>query len=136
MRQEIKILIVDDHEVVSHGLKTILNMVPELEVVEVYNNGKDAVENADYIDADIILMDIHMPEMNGFEASGSILQKDPERRIILLSMENKAGYMMKAKSEGLMGYVTKSADLEYLVSVIKRVHAGEKCFDELTTNDI
>jgi len=135
MQQKIKILIVDDHEVVSHGLKTILNMVPELEVVEVYNIGRDAVENVDSIDPDVILMDIHMPEMNGFEASGAILQNDPERRIIILSMENIAGYMKKAKSEGLMGYVTKGADLEYLVSVIKRVHAGEKCFDELIEYD-
>lgn len=128
---KIRLVLVDDHEIVSKGLTTLLNLVPEFEVVRIFNNGFSIIEQYNDLKPDVILMDINMPNINGYETAKKLIEIDPAAKLIILSMEIKRYYKEKALQEGMKGYVSKNADINILVNEIKRVHNGEICFDDL-----
>ncbi|MEM9895254.1 MAG: response regulator transcription factor [Bacteroidota bacterium] len=129
MEQTIKLIIVDDHEMVLQGLNALLGNQPGIEVLDVFLNGNDAAEAIDRLNPDIVLTDINMPIINGFETAQLIRKKKPEMKIIMLSMENKEGYVKKAKEENISAYVTKDAPINELIAVIKKVYLGETHFN-------
>jgi len=121
-------MIVDDHEMVIQGLKALIESQPGFVVTSSYNDGKEAISEFDPENQDIVLMDINMPIINGFETSAEILSKNKDEKIIMLSMEVTRAYMKKALEEGIKGYVSKSADIFELLSAIKSVFQGNKSF--------
>lgn len=135
LSKQISIMIVDDHEMVIQGLKALLESQPFLQVKSTFNNGFDAIKQYPVDKPDIILMDINMPEINGFETAMEILKLDPNARIIMLSMEVSQSYMDKAINEGIKGYVSKSAEVNDLIDAIKAVNEGDSCFTFLLKID-
>ena len=128
MKNTINLILIDDHEMVLQGLKALLDGQPEIKIVQSFTNGQDAINQIKSLDIDIVLSDVNMPVINGFETAKRLRELKEDLKIILLSMENKEGYIEKAKAENLSGYVTKDAPIEELVFAIKKVSQGEVYF--------
>ncbi|NQZ79030.1 MAG: response regulator transcription factor [Ekhidna sp.] len=128
--KNIRIIIVDDHEMVIQGLVALISANPGFNVVKTYTSGLDAIDELEEVDPDIILMDINMPVINGFETSNRILSMHPTKRIIMLSMEVKKPYMKKALETGIKGFVSKGADISELIQTIKTVYSGGMSFND------
>ena len=103
----IKILIADDHAVVAEGLKHLIDAQPELEVIGIVPDGREAVRMAKEAQPDVVLMDLSMPELNGADATRAILERDPKCRVIVLSMYAEREYVRRALKAGAAGYVVK-----------------------------
>lgn len=131
MHSQIQVIIIDDHQMVLQGLTALLNTHPGISVIKTFTNGHDAISELNQLDADVILTDINMPVINGFDTAKGILALDSNAKIIMLSMEVKKAYVDKAMNENIFGYISKSAPIEEVVSAIKKVYTGEKVFDIL-----
>lgn len=131
MGSEIRIIIIDDHEMVLQGLSALLSNHPGFSIVGKFTNGHIAAEQIHEINPDIVLTDINMPIINGFETAEKILKKNQTLKIIMISMEVKSAYIEKAKKEGIAAYVSKDSPIEKLVQVIKRVYLGQSDFELL-----
>jgi two-component system response regulator NreC len=122
--QVIRLMLVDDHEVVRTGLKSYLQTQEGLEVVAEAGNGREAIERALQAHPDIILMDITMPEMDGLEATRRIKQGWPEAVVLALTVHEDKFYFMEMLAAGASGYLTKQAAGDELVEAIRTVAAG------------
>jgi two-component system response regulator NreC len=121
---KIKLLMVDDHEIVRAGLRMLLQTQPDFEIVGEVDNGRDAVAKAKELQPDIVLMDITLPDMDGFEATRQIKRTLPGAGIIALTMHESDEYFFKMLNAGASGYVPKKAAPTDLVSAIRTVHDG------------
>jgi DNA-binding NarL/FixJ family response regulator len=122
---EIRILLADDHNLFRQGLRQICEIKGGFQVVGEADNGRDAVRLAAELKPDVILMDINMPEVDGIQATGQIVQADPEARIIVLTMHYQNHYVFDAIKAGARGYLLKNADAQELVDAVQRVYQGE-----------
>jgi two-component system, NarL family, response regulator NreC len=125
MMEPIRLMLVDDHEVVRTGLKTFLETQPGLKVVAEASNGKDAISRALEIRPDIVIMDITMPEMDGLEATRQLKAQWPDVNVLTLTVHEDKFYFMEMLSAGASGYLTKQAASEELVQAIKTVAQGD-----------
>ncbi|MCL4515816.1 MAG: response regulator transcription factor [Firmicutes bacterium] len=123
--EKIKILVADDHSVLRAGLRLLLNAQPDMEVVGEAADGEDAVGKTLELKPDVVLLDISMPLVNGFEALARIRGGWPAARILVLSMHEDEGYLTKVLKAGAAGYVPKKAADTELLSAIRAVHRGE-----------
>jgi len=122
----IRILIADDHGVVAEGLKQLVEAEPDMEVVALVGDGREAVQQARDTQPDVVLMDLSMPELNGADATRAILQRDPKCRVIVLSMYAQREYVRRALKAGAAGYVVKRSAAKEVVEAIRAVHAGQR----------
>jgi DNA-binding NarL/FixJ family response regulator len=120
----IRILIVDDHGVVAEGLRHLLAAHPDMEVIGLADNGRDAVRSALESAPDIVLMDHAMPELNGMEAARMICDRSPATRVIMLSMYSDAVHVYRALQAGASGYIVKKSVAKEVVDAIQAVHRG------------
>jgi two-component system response regulator NreC len=120
----IKLMLVDDHDVVRTGLRSFLETQPGLEVIAEAKNGLQALEKVKESQPDIILMDITMPDMDGIEATHQLKKTYPDCQILVLSVHDDKQYFMKMLSVGASGYLTKQAAADELVAAIRAVAAG------------
>jgi two-component system response regulator NreC len=120
----IRLLLVDDHEVVRTGLKSYLQTQPGLEVVAEASNGSEAIARALEVRPDIILMDITMPGMDGLEATRQLKAMWPEAVILALTIHEDKFYFMEMLAAGASGYLTKQAAADELVQAIRTVATG------------
>ena len=104
----IRILIVDDHPVVRHGLRTLLEVQEGWEVIGEAVDGLEALEKAERLSPDVILLDISMPKMNGVEACRLIRKAQPASEILIVTQHDSAQMMREAQEAGARGYVVKS----------------------------
>ena len=125
MSPKIRILLVDDHQTVRESWKFLLEKDDRFLVIGESSEGGDAVEKAARLNPDIILMDVNMKPVNGFEATERIISGNPAARIIGLSVNNQHGYAKKLMGLGAKGFVTKSSQFAELVSAILKVYNGE-----------
>ncbi|MDP4263086.1 MAG: response regulator transcription factor [Bacteroidota bacterium] len=125
MSGPIRIILVDDHDLVRESWKQLLNNDPKFKVIAVLKNGTEAIEQSINLLPDIILMDINMTPVNGFEATEKILSSVPSAKIIGISVNNNPRYSAKMLSLGAKGFVTKTSTLNELKKAILRVHGGE-----------
>lgn len=125
---DIKVLLVDDHEVVRKGMSFLLEDEPSLEIVGEAGGGKEAIERIPELNPNLILLDINMPEMNGIEAAKIISKKFPKVKILIFSMHNDPDYILKSIESKVDGYILKDADKEEIVKAMNVVHKGEKYF--------
>lgn len=120
----IRLMLVDDHQVIRTGLKSFLQTQPDLEVVAEANNGQEAIEHALEIRPDIIIMDISMPTMDGLEATRRLKEVWPQVIILCLTVHEDKFYFMKMLEAGASGYLTKQAASDELVQAIHTVASG------------
>jgi DNA-binding NarL/FixJ family response regulator len=133
MTSKLKVLLVDDHALVRRGFRRMLEDEPTFEVVGEASDGLEAVESAERLRPDVIVMDCALPQINGIEASRRILAKRPETAILMLSMHSEDTLVRQAMDAGAKGYVLKNAmDLD-LVSAIKNVAEGKTVLDPQIT---
>jgi DNA-binding NarL/FixJ family response regulator len=118
MKNQINVIIVDDHSLFRNGLKILLNNIENIKVVAEASNGKEYLDKTEKIDADIVLMDINMPVMDGIEATKKSLEKFPNLKIIALSMYGDAEYYYKMIDAGVKGFLLKNSDIKEVVDAI------------------
>lgn len=121
----IRVLIVEDHVIVREGLRALLEVQSDIEVVGEAINGEEAVSKAEEVGPDVILMDITMPGMNGLEATHRIRQGNQEVRILALTMHESDEYFFKILEAGASGYFVKGGSSGELISAIKSVWRGD-----------
>jgi DNA-binding NarL/FixJ family response regulator len=122
----IRIIIADDHGVVAEGLKHVVEAQPDMQVVSLAVDGREAVRQARDLQPDVVLMDLSMPELNGADATRAILERDPGCRVIVLSMYSDREYVRRALKAGAAGYVVKRSAAKEVVDAIRAVHAGQR----------
>jgi DNA-binding NarL/FixJ family response regulator len=123
---KIKVLIVDDHDLVREGLRSILENNSEIEIIAEAENGEVALKKAGVLKPDLVLMDLSMPVMNGLECTKHIKSKHPEQKVLVLSMYDDEDYLSEAMEAGADGYILKTTKPEEFVSVIKKIVGGDK----------
>ena len=121
----IRIIIVDDHQQVRETWKMILNFHPRFSVVAECASGAAAIDVATSIQPDIMLMDINMSPVNGFEATRKIMKQSPKVKIIGISINNQPTYARNMMQLGAKGYVTKNSSKEEMFEAILTVHEGK-----------
>jgi len=122
---KIRLLIVDDHDIVRGGLKALISSDPNLELVGEAANGAQAVELTSRLNPDIILLDLVMPGMDGLEAIHHIMHKTPEARILILTSFSDDDKVFPAIKAGAMGYLLKESSHQQLLGAIYDVYHGE-----------
>jgi DNA-binding NarL/FixJ family response regulator len=129
MANKLKVMLVDDHALVRRGFRRMLEDEPSFQVVGEASDGLEAVESAEKLQPDVIVMDCALPQINGIEAARRILANRPKTAILMLSMHSEDTLVRQALEVGAKGYVLKNAmDLD-LVSAIKKVAGGEMMLD-------
>lgn len=121
----IDVIIADDHMMFRQGLIAVLKSDPEVEIVGEAETGSEAVDMCEELGPDIAVVDITMPEMNGFIAARLILDSCPGTRVLMLSMHLNEAYILESLRSGAMGYVLKDSACEELLKAIKAVYAGD-----------
>ncbi len=124
IEKKITILIVDDHKLLRETWSLILNSDPNFAVIAQTDNGKSAVSISEEIRPDVILMDINMSQMNGFEATKEIRKVSPNSKIIGVSMHSQPAYAKKMLQVGASGYITKNSSKEEMITAISEVSNG------------
>lgn len=120
------ILIVDDHKLIRDTWSFILNSDPNFQVIAETDNGQESIELARKHNPDVILMDINMSPMNGFDATKEIRKVSSDSRIIGVSMHSQPAYAKKMLQIGAMGYVTKNSSRNEMITAISEVAKGNK----------
>ncbi len=124
----IRVLLADDHTLFREGLRSLLGSVPETEVVGEAATGQEAVQAAEALQPDVVLMDIQMPGLNGIEAARRIVATSPHVGIIVVTMFEDDDSVFAAMRAGARGYVLKGADQEEMLRAIRAVARGEALF--------
>ena len=130
----IKVLIVDDHEMVRLGISTYLGVQDDLEVVDQAVNGREGVEKALALRPDAILMDLVMPEMDGIEATKTILKAWPQAKIIILTSFIDDEKVYPAIAAGAASYILKTSTAEEIANTIRKTTAGQSVLEPEVTN--
>lgn len=128
--EKIRIIITDDHQLFRNGLRILLNAFPEFEVTGEASNGEEFLKLIRDTCADVALMDINMPEMDGIEATRKALKICPELNIIALSMYGEEEYYYKMVDAGAKGFVLKDSDISEVKEAILTVNKGGSYFSQ------
>jgi DNA-binding NarL/FixJ family response regulator len=119
------ILLADDHALVRHGLRMVLNAAPDMEVVAEAGDGAQAVELGLREDVDLAVLDVMMPRLTGLQAAAELSDRRPELRLLMLSMHDSEQYLFEALRAGASGYVLKTAADRDLVEAVRAAMRGE-----------
>ncbi|HUY62060.1 MAG TPA: response regulator transcription factor [Candidatus Dormibacteraeota bacterium] len=125
----IRVVVADDHPVVRQGLSTMLEVEADLLVVGQAADGREAVETAVLMEADVVLMDVQMPGVNGIEALRTLRRTRPATRVIMLTTYDQEAYVIPSLRAGSYGYLLKDVDRAVLVEAIRRVARGESLLE-------
>ncbi len=136
MEKPIRVVIVDDHQVVLEGFIARLELEPEIDVVATASNGLEAIDVVKQFTPDVILMDVSMPIMNGIDATRLIKEEVPEAKVLMLTMHDNREYIIKVMQAGAVGYMLKEISAEKMVQAIKTVNQGSTYFCESATQTL
>ena len=120
----IKVLLTDDHALVRTGIKRLLEDSEQVEIVGEADSGESCMQMAQSLEPDVILMDVNMPGIGGVEASRRILQRNPDQKIIVLTIHTEQTFPKRLLEIGAKGYLTKECDTQEMINAIKQVHSG------------
>lgn len=124
----IKVLVVDDHDLVRMGIARMLDDDPQIEVIAEADNGDDAVQLARIHRPDIVLLDVNMPNVGGVEATRRIKQINQNIKVLAVSSLSAQPYPSMLLKAGVNGYITKGTPLDEMIRAIKKIHGGNKYF--------
>ena len=130
----IRILLVDDHPVVRHGLRALLGLQPDWEVIDEAEDGSEAVDKVQRLNPDVVLLDISMPKMGGLEACRLIREMAPQCEILILTQHDSPQMLREALDAGARGYVMKSHAARDLLDAVEAV-SQHKSFTALGNGD-
>jgi two-component system, NarL family, invasion response regulator UvrY len=122
----IRILLVDDHEIVRTGIAALLNAAEGVTVVGVAQSGEQAIEQVGLLSADVVLMDINMPGIGGVEACRRILRRDPNVKIVAISVHSDGPIPQQLLKLGVMGFISKGSSVEEMVLAVRKVMSGKR----------
>ncbi len=125
---KLRVLLGDDHTLVRHGLRKILEERPEWEIIAEVGDGREAVRKCLALKPDVAVLDIAMPLLNGIDATQQIVRKVPETRVLVLSMHSDEAYVTRALQAGATGYMLKDSAGKDLLKGIASVAAGQAYF--------
>ncbi len=123
--KKIRVLIVDDHTLVRDGIRALLSLVADVEVVGEAANGREALDKVREIAPDVVLMDLSMPIMGGLEATRRIRKEVPKVRVLALTQYDDSEYVIPIIEAGACGFVTKMAAFSELASAIQAAYKGD-----------
>ncbi len=122
---KIRVFLADDHLILREGIRSILEKVPDIEMIGEADNGNEAVAKVEQFAPDVVLMDITMPGLNGLEATRQIKQKHPSIKVLILTMHETDQYLSEMLEAGASGYVVKTTTSRELISAIRAVYQGD-----------
>jgi two-component system, NarL family, response regulator NreC len=122
--EKLKILLVDDHNLLCAGLSMLIDRESDMQVIGQARSGNEALKKAQEIHPDLIIMDINMPELGGIEAIAQLNEKCPEARVLALSVHEDKYHLRKVLREGAAGYLPKRAAVSELIQAIRTVASG------------
>ena len=122
----IRIILVDDHQLARESWRMLLGYDERFSVIHETGNGQDAIEHANKLEPDIMLVDINMEPVNGFEVTQKVLEKNPEVKIIGISVNNHPSYAHHMLELGAKGFLTKGSSFDEITQAIEEVHKGER----------
>lgn len=122
----IKVLLVDDHELVRMGIKRLLQDVPGIKVIGESATGEEAVLVAKELVPDVVVMDLHMPGIGGLEATRKMIRHNPDVKILALTIYEDEPYPSRLLQAGASGYITKGCETEEMIRAIRTVHSGQR----------
>ncbi|MGB9674398.1 MAG: response regulator [Anaerolineales bacterium] len=125
----IRVLIADDHRLFRQGLRHVFETCAEIDVIGEAENGRQAVQMAQRLKPDVVLMDIQMPQLDGVQATHLITTNNPAIQVIILTMYRQDQYVFEAIKAGARGYLLKDMDENELIKAIQSVHRGEALVD-------
>ena len=125
MSDRIRIMLVEDHQVVRQGLAALLASAPDLQIVGSVGNGLEAVESYRTLQPEVVLMDLQMPKMNGVDATRKIRQEFPDARVVVLTTYDGDEDIFRALQAGAKGYLLKGMPFDELLKTIRAVHSGK-----------
>ena len=128
MTKPVRILLADDHAILRAGLRLVIEREPGFQVVGEASDGREAVDLAAQNSADVLVMDVAMPSLNGIEAARQILAKTPSLAIVILSMHSDEAYVLRALRAGAKGYLLKESAETDVIAAIKAVWQGKSFF--------
>lgn len=131
-----RIVLVDDHTIVRKGLRSLLEIEPDLEVVADVNDGRASVKAVSQMKPDVVVMDIGMPGLNGIEATRQIMSEAPKTKVICLSMHGERKFVGAMLRAGAVGYVLKNDVTKELTEAIRRVMSGRTYLSPSLAGDI
>ena len=130
MSEQIRIVIADDHSMIREGLKQLLELDGDIQVVGEAGNGEECLTVIEKVKPDVVLLDINMPVMNGLKMLEVLRNSENKsQRVLILTIHNEVEYLMKAVEIGVEGYVLKDAESSVLKKAIYKVHSGEEYID-------
>lgn len=132
----IKMLLVDDHEIVRDGLKTLMESQHGVDIVAEAKNGLEALEVCKNIEIDIVVMDVNMPEMDGIQATQKIKDKYPEVKILALTMSDNDVHIRKMIEAGASGYILKNAGRDELKRAFEALMNDQHYFSDSATQSV
>jgi two-component system response regulator NreC len=124
----VRILLADDHTVMRSGLRLILERQPDFQVIGEAADGREAVERAEQLAPDVVVIDIAMPRLNGLDATRQIIAKNPAASVVVLSMHSDESYIVRALKAGARGYLLKDSAEADLINAIRAVNEGKAFF--------
>ena len=133
---KIRVLIADDHSLVRKGLKQILELEKDFEVIGQAADGRQAIEMTTSLKPDVVLMDINMPIINGLKAIKMLKENNTSARIIVLTIHEDKEYLLETIRMGAAGYIMKDAEVEHLIEAIRMVYRGKIYIQSNLTSDI
>ena len=133
--QKARILLVDDHTLILQGIKHVVSQMPEIEKVYTASSGTEAMLLIDMQPFDIYLLDVELPDTNGFELIDKILQKHPEARILVNTMHEEIWILKRLTKASISGAILKSADINELTLAIQTILKGGQYLCKTVQND-
>ena len=121
---KIRIMLADDHTLFRQGIRTLISAEADMEVVGEASNGGDAVDKANEVRPDVVLMDIGMPGLSSFEATRQIKKNRPETKVLFLTMYDDEDYLVEGMEVGASGYVLKDSPAPQLVAAVRDICRG------------
>ncbi len=121
----IRILLADDHAIMRDGIRALVDLHDDIEIVGEASEGREAIDKVQELEPDIVVMDIAMPGMDGLEATRRIKNKHPKVKVLILTQYNNREYILSAIKAGAAGYVPKRALGSDLIAALYAVHTGE-----------
>lgn len=130
MKNPIRIIITDDHSMIREGLKQLLELEGDIQVVGEAGNGTECLQLISELHPDVVLLDINMPNMNGLQTLEKLRAMNNKQKVLILTIHNEVEYLMRAIEIGVNGYVLKDADSAVLKQAINAVFDGEEYIDK------